>query len=1111
MERPVDQAYESLNRHLLSLRRRWRVTKCLRGLSLAVLFFLGSGLLFTLTETIFWLSPSVRTLLALVVAVGSALVFLIYGIIPLLRQGGLEYFALTVENHFSQFKQRLIGALQLWEKRTENSEGYSQEMIEQTVLQADQIARNIDFHRVIDKKPLFKSFEAAAAVGCLWISLLLAFSPSLKQALGRCLSPSTRFVRPPEVTIRVFPGDTAVSKGEDLKVKIILAGRIPAEVNLFSRPLSSSLKQWSKTTLRTNSPDSDTLYCTFDKLRDSIAYYVQAGWVQSPLFRAEVYELPTVKEIFLQYQFPAYTRLGSRVESTGHISAVVGTKVSLKILTNKPLEEARLVFDHRRPVRMEVDYCVAKTELLVREDDQYYIELTDTQGRHNHQPIRYRIEAIRDKPPAVRIVQPGEDTELAEDMLLPLRVEAVDDFGFSKMELLFHRAGADSLSLHREQIPISSTSEMRVEEQYIWDLAHLNLLPGDSLFYRVRVYDNDSLSGPKSAQSRRFVVRFPSIEEIFKRSEEEQVAQMAAMERIVQQLQTTRERLEELRRKALKARSFTWDEKRELQTAIEFQEQVATELGRISEQIDQISQQLEKRDLVTLETVRKLEQLRHLLEQTFTPEMKKALEGLRQAMEQLVPRQLQQALKEFNLSQEELQKSIERAISILKQLQREQQMDAVVKQAEELVRRQGLLKESTLPGAETERLAGRQEAIRRDTEGLKQSLERLKGLCSAWQKQIESQVEFIDEKALVLRMHQSVSLLQGGETTEAKQMEEGILSDLNQLSARLKDLQKAMLEGYRAEVAREMERALHDLFYLSQRQEEALHRGVDSPLEFWLAEMGQDQQELREGASGVAQSLEQVAKKSFWVSNNITNSLRLAIKKINGAISALEARNLYLLNFRQREALGALNRTAILLYQSLSALSQSSSATGFNQLLQQLQQLSQQQQQLNQATQQFEGKQGLSVQQQALLASLAAQQMALQRAIEGLAQRIGRRRDILGRIDQLGQEMEKVAQDLQRQQVTSQTLERQRRILSRLLDAQRSLRKAGFSRKRESQVGQDRTRPGPIALPPDLGEREDMLRYELQKALKQGYPREYEELLIKYFEAISGELRELSQ
>ncbi|RKY69251.1 MAG: hypothetical protein DRQ02_01635 [Candidatus Latescibacterota bacterium] len=1106
MERPVEQAYDSLNRHLLSLRRRWRVTKCLRGLSLAVLFFLSSGLLFTLTESIFWFSPSVRTVLALVVVAGSGLVFLIYGIMPLFRQGGLEYFALAVENHFSQFKQRLIGALQLWEKRTENRQLYSQEMIEQTVLQADQIARNIDLHRVIDKKPLFKSLEAAVAIGCLWISLLLAFSPSLKQALGRCLSPSTSFVRPPEVTIQVFPGDTAVARGEDLKIEIVLAGRIPPEVNLFSRRLSSPLKQWSETTLRTNSADSDTLYCTFDKLRDSLAYYIRAGRSQSRLFRAKVYELPMVKEIFLQYQFPAYTRLASRVESTGHISAVVGTKVSFKILANIPLKKARLVFDHQPPLRLEVDHRVAKTELLVTEDDRYYVELTDTSGRHNRQPIHYRIEAIPDKSPAVRIIQPGKDTDLAQDMLLPLVVEAVDDFGFSKMALLFHQTGADSLSLHEEQIPISSTSDTRVEEHYIWDLAHLNLLPGDSVVYQVRVYDNDSLTGPKSALSRRLTVRFPSIEEIFKESEEEQSKQIAAMEEIVEQLQTSRKRLEELRRKALKNQTLSWGEKRELQTAIETQTRIATELSRISEQIDQISQQLQKRDLITLETVRKLEQLRQLLEQTITPEMKKALEGLHKAMEQLAPQQLQQLLKEFNLSQEELQRNIERTISVLKQLQIEQQLDAVVKQAEELVRRQKLLKESTASGTDTERLANRQEAIKKETENLKQSLERLRRLSPAWQKQIDWQLEFINEKSLVPRMEQTVSLLRGGEVTEAKQLEEKSLADLNQLSASLKDLRKAILEHYRTEIAKQMEKALHDLLYISQRQEEAFRRPAGSPLELWLTEMGQTEQQLQEGASVVAQSLHQVAKKTLWVNNEILNCLSSAIEEMEGAISALEARNLYLLNFRQKEALGALNRTAILLYQSLSALSQSPSATGFSQLLQQLQQLSQQQQQLNQDTQQFEGKRGLSSQEQALLASLAAQQIALQKAIEELGRRLAARRDILGRIDQLGQEMEKVARDLQRQQVTSQTLERQRRILRRLLDAQRSLRKADHSRKRESQVGQDLTRPRSIALPPSLGERENLLRYELQKALKQGYPEEYEELLMKYFEAISGEL-----
>ena len=45
----------------------------------------------------------------------------------------------------------------------------------------------------------------------------------------------------------------------------------------------------------------------------------------------------------------------------------------------------------------------------------------------------------------------------------------------------------------------------------------------------------------------------------------------------------------------------------------------------------------------------------------------------------------------------------------------------------------------------------------------------------------------------------------------------------------------------------------------------------------------------------------------------------------------------------------------------------------------------------------------------------------------------------------------------------------------------------------------------PGDLPQDLGERENVLREDLLKALKEGYPKEYEELIRHYFEALARE------
>ncbi|MCG8608038.1 hypothetical protein MJD09_24020, partial [bacterium] len=83
------------------------------------------------------------------------------------------------------------------------------------------------------------------------------------------------------------------------------------------------------------------------------------------------------------------------------------------------------------------------------------------------------------------------------------------------------------------------------------------------------------------------------------------------------------------------------------------------------------------------------------------------------------------------------------------------------------------------------------------------------------------------------------------------------------------------------------------------------------------------------------------------------------------------------------------------------------------------------------------------------------------------------------------------------------TVNRQKRILSRLLDAQRSVHNRDFSRKRKAETGKQYDVLSPQALPSDLLTRKDRLKNELLKALKEGYSKDYLDLIRKYFDSLS--------
>jgi DNA-directed RNA polymerase specialized sigma24 family protein len=102
--------------------------------------------------------------------------------------------------------------------------------------------------------------------------------------------------------------------------------------------------------------------------------------------------------------------------------------------------------------------------------------------------------------------------------------------------------------------------------------------------------------------------------------------------------------------------------------------------------------------------------------------------------------------------------------------------------------------------------------------------------------------------------------------------------------------------------------------------------------------------------------------------------------------------------------------------------------------------------------------------------------------------------------------MEGAVAEMERSGASQETIDRQKRILSRLLDAQRSLRRRDYKRDRRSTPGEAYAREAPGALPEDLTKATRELREDLLRAMQRDYPAEYRELIRAYFEGLSQDL-----
>ena len=102
--------------------------------------------------------------------------------------------------------------------------------------------------------------------------------------------------------------------------------------------------------------------------------------------------------------------------------------------------------------------------------------------------------------------------------------------------------------------------------------------------------------------------------------------------------------------------------------------------------------------------------------------------------------------------------------------------------------------------------------------------------------------------------------------------------------------------------------------------------------------------------------------------------------------------------------------------------------------------------------------------------------------------------------------MEETIQELQQSRVNRKTVERQQQILTRLLEASRSMQERGRENRREGRTGTDIRREGPAELTP--AERADKLRHDLLRALDSGYAPDFQELIKRYFELLQEQAQE---
>jgi hypothetical protein len=1084
-------------------------------------------------EEVFAFGVTGRTLLIGAAAAGFTGISAWYVLRPILRLAGILRTAGTAEiarkvgDHFPQVRDRLLDAIQMYEEREKLKSSYSADLIDASFSDLHRQIQPLAFTEAVNDFAVRKMGKTVLFAFGVFILTFVVSPSGFLGSIYRLAHYNVSFAAPLPLRFVIEPGNADVVRGQTVPITIRTEGKPVESITLLTRQ-----KGQLEFDTRPVQKQGDAFKTELPDIKASTEYFASVDDIKSDKYTINVLDRPLIRVLRVTLTPPSYTRLPARTgeDNIGDIDAYPGTKAGLRISSSKTLSQASLIFGDTSGAALDINGANAEGSFVVRRNTTYHILLKDADGLPNVDPIEYTIRATPDEFPTAEILTPGKNVDLTQEMKLDLFARIKDDFGFSKLRLAYrlsqskYEPPAENFTF--ADIPLQDRNQSPQELWYHWDVSGLHLVPEDAISYYIEVFDNDNVNGPKSGKSETYLLRLPSLEEVFSDVSQTHDQSMEEMQSVAKETQALKQDIEALQREMKKNRDKAdWQQQKKAQELMQRHEEMKKRLDETTKKLDEMMKKMEENKLLSDETMEKYEELQKLMEQLKSPELQEALKKLQESAKQLSPEEMKQAMDRLKLSEEQFRQSLERTVELLKRIHIEQKIDELIKRAEEMQKQQEAVKEQTAksnPSDQKKRdaLSQQQKDLQKQAESLEKQAGDLTKKMQEFPKempadQMAKTQENLEKNQVGQKMSQSAQQMQSGDMQGAQKGQQESEQSLSEFQQQMKDVQKQLQDEQAKQVVREMRKQLENMLELSRRQEALKEetKGMD-PNSQRFREGAQQQSEMKNDLGNVAGNMADLSKKTFAVSPEMGKEMGDAMKEMQDALDNMESRNPGGSSEKQGESMGSMNRAALMMQNALDGL-QGGAGSGFGMagLMGRLGQMAGMQGIINSGTGKAMGMgnsngQGLTPQQQAEYGRLAGSQGAVQQSLKELAQEArnaGEYSKLLGDLDRIAGEMQEVQTDLEQGNVNPNTTKKQDHILSRLLDSQRSMRERDFEKRRKAEVGKDIRGASPADIDVSTQEGRNKLREELLKVLEGKYSKDYEELIKKYFDQLEKE------
>lgn len=934
------------------------------------------------------------------------------------------------------------------------------------------------------------------------ILVLLFFIPQIfTESTARIINYNREYTYPAPFTFNLVNKDLTAFRNDDFPLEVSIEGEaIPDQLFIYSGNRKIKMAKNS----------NGTFTHTFRSVQHDEAFYLESAGYSSEEHTLKMLLKPNLKAFEINLNYPSYlNKKNEQISSAGNITVPEGTRITWNFKT-EDVDNINLQFSDMtgKLEKLQSSNNRFTFSRTVKNNLEYKLDLENKNGKAKEK-IAYNLEVIPDQYPQIT-AEAFNDSVLYSSITMGGIV--TDDYGLRNLKVFYRVLNSKD---NTSQAPVYKSFAIPLQKGslsqnflYNWSLDSLTLNASDKLEYYLVIWDNDGVNGSKNTKSRLFNFTIPGKQEIKEDLKESTKTTETAISNSLSKSTKMKKDLEDFEKKLKTKNNLSWQDKKALEELMQQHEELKKDIEQLKKEYNKLEEKQDKFNKPNEELKKKMEELQKLMDQLLDEETKKLYEELQKMMEQKLDKnELQKMLEQIKHQDQTMNKELERTLEWFKQIQFDQKLNEVKKDLEKMAQEQKQLAEEKNKPSEEQ--LNEQKKLNEEFKNLEKEMEDLQKINESMKEKNEMDNMSQEKQDVKDKQQKSTEQLQNNQQKKAGQNQKEAGEKMQEMAEKLGQMQNQMQQEQAEENMEDLRAILENLIQLSFDQEDLMKdiRKVNQSDPRYI-ELSQKQIKLKDDSRIIEDSLLSLANRVFQIQSFITRETEEMNRHMDRSIKNIKDRRPDLAAGNQQYTMTSINNLALMLNDVLKQMQeQMAQMKGGQQMcnkpgnnkkpgLGDLQkQLNQQMEQMKKGGQKPGGTNGMSKE----IAKMAAQQEMIRNALKEMQKNSGG--DQSGKeLSEIMKSMEQSEKDLVNKNISKELIQRQKEILTRLLEAEKSLQERETDDKRESEKGKELNRDIPPSMEKYLKEKEKQL--ELLKTVNPSLTPYYKREVDEYFKKI---------